>query len=157
MEEWPCLLLSERLQPDVRARIIRCKAQIERFDFFSALYLGEHLYYHTYNLSKDLQGTKMAAVSGQRLANLTKGTLTKIRIDQSFDHFYANVARKSEGLLGEPTLPRKRHTSARLEVGAGAPSYPQTARDHFVRAYYEAIDHIVRAIYQRVNQESFSS
>ena len=76
----------------------------------------------------------MAAVSGQRLANLTKGTLTKIRIDQSFDHFYANVARKSEGLLGEPTLPRKRHISARLEVGAGAPTYPQTAKDHFVRA-----------------------
>ena len=125
--------LSERLQPDVRARIIRCTAQMEWFDFFFALHLGEHHYYHTDNLSKDLQGTKMAAVSGQRLANLTKGTLTKICIDQSFDHFYANVARKSEGLLGEPTLPRKRHTSARLEVGAGAPSYPQTARDHFVR------------------------
>ena len=123
--------------------------------FFSALHLGEHLYCHTDNLSKDLQGTKMAAVSGQRLANLTKGTLTKIRIDQSFDHFYANVARKSEGLLGEPTLPRKRHTPARLKVGA--PSYPQTAKDHFVRACYEAIDLIVRAIYQSVNQESFSS
>ena len=135
----------------------RCKAQMEWFDFFSALHLGQHLYCHTDNLSKDLQGTKMAAVSGQRLANLTKGTLTKIRIDQSFDHFYANVARKSEGLLGEPTLPRKRHTPAKLEVGAGAPSYPQTAKDHFVRAYYEAIDLIVRAIYQRGNQESFSS
>ena len=99
----------------------------------------------------------MAAVSGQRLANLTKGTLTKIRIDQSFDHFYANIARKSEGLLGEPKLPRKRRIPARLEVGAGAPSYPQTAKDHFVRAYYEAIDLIVNAIYQRINQESFSS
>ena len=99
----------------------------------------------------------MAAVSGQRLANLTKGTLTKIRIDQSFDHFYANIARKSEGLLGEPKLPRKRRIPARLEVGAGAPSYPQTAKDHFVRAYYEAIDLIVRAIYKRVNQESFRS
>ena len=126
--------LSERLQPDVRARIIRCKAQMEWFDFFSALHLGEHLYCHTDNLSKDLQGTKMAAVSGQRLANLTKGTLIKIRFDQSLDHFYANVARKSEGLLGEPTLPRKRHTPDRLEVGAGAPSYPQTAKDHFGRA-----------------------
>ena len=48
----------------------------------------------------------MAAVSGQRLANLTKETLTKIRTDPSFDHFYANVACKYEGLLGEPTLPR---------------------------------------------------
>ena len=88
----------------------------------------------------------MAAVSGQRLANLRKGTLSKIRIDQSFDHFYANVARKSEGLLPEPTLPRKRHISARLEFGAGAPTYPQTTKDHFVRAYYEAIDLIVRAL-----------
>ena len=82
MEEWD-VCLSERLQPDVRARIIRCKAQMEWFDFFSALHLGEHLYCHTDNLSKDLQGTKMAAVSGQRLANLTKETLTKIGIDQS--------------------------------------------------------------------------
>ena len=124
---------------------------------FFAFHLGEHLYSHTDNLSKDFQGTKMAAVNGQRLPKLTKKTLTKIRTDQSLDHFYANVACKSEGLLGEPTLPRKRHTSARLEVGAGTPSYPQTARDHFVRAYYEAIDLIVLAIYQSVNQESLSS
>ena len=32
MEEWD-VCLSERLQPDVRARIIGCKAQMERFDF----------------------------------------------------------------------------------------------------------------------------
>ena len=99
----------------------------------------------------------MAAVSGQRLANLAKQTLPKIRTDQSFDHFYANIVRKSEGLIGEPTLPRKRRTLARLEVGAAAPSYPQTAKNHFRRAYYETIHLIVRAIYQRVNQESFSS
>ena len=36
----------------------------------------------------------MAAVSGQLLENLTKKTLTKIRTNQSFDHFYANVAHK---------------------------------------------------------------
>ena len=49
--------LSERLKPDVFERIIRCKAQMERFDLFFALHLGEHLYTHTNNLSKDLQGT----------------------------------------------------------------------------------------------------
>ena len=78
----------------------------------------------------------MAAVSGQRLAYLAKQTLTKIRTDQSFDHFFANIVRKSEGLLGEPTLSRKRRTPARLEVGAGAPSYPQIVKDHFRRAYH---------------------
>ena len=38
-----------------------------------------------------------------------------------------DFSRKSEGLLGEPTLPRKRLPPSRLEVGAGAPSYRQTA------------------------------
>ena len=56
--------------------------------------------------------------------------------DQSFDHFYANISRKSEGLLGKPTLLRKRCTSARLDVGAGTPSYSQTAKDHFRRVCY---------------------
>lgn len=156
MEEWD-VCLSERLQTDVRARIIGCKAQMERFDFFFGLNLGERLYSHTDNLSKTHQGTKMAAVSGQRLANLTKEALTKMRTDQSFDLLYTNVARKSEGLVGEPTLPRKRRTPARLEVGAGAPTYPQTAKDHFRRVYYEALDLIVSAINQRFNQKSFSS
>ena len=88
----------------------------------------------------------MAAVSGQHLANLTKKTLTKMPSDQSLYHFYASC--KSEGLLCEPTLPRKRCTSARLKVGASAPIYPQTANDHFRTVCYEAIDLIVSAIYQ---------
>ena len=130
---------------------------MERFDFLFGLHLRERRYSHTYNLSKDLQGTKVAAVScRQRRANLTKETLTKMRTDQSFDHFYANVSRKSEGLLGEPTLPRKRCTSARLEVGACVPSYPQTAKDQFIKVCYEAIDPVVGAIDQRFNLESFS-
>ena len=69
----------------------------------------------------------MAAVSGQLLAYLTKERLTKIRTDQSFDHFYANFAHPNEGLVGKPTLTRKRFTPARLEVGA-----LQTAKDHFL-------------------------
>ena len=35
MKEWD-VSLSELLQPDLRARIIRCNAQRERFDFFFA-------------------------------------------------------------------------------------------------------------------------
>ena len=57
MEEWDVCLF-ERLHPDERARIIRCKAQMERSDVFFALYLGERIYSHTDNLSKDLQGTR---------------------------------------------------------------------------------------------------
>ena len=66
---------------------------MERFDFFFGLHLGGRLHSHADNLSKDLKGTKVAAVSGQglTLAYLTKETL--------------NISRKSEGLLGKPTLP----------------------------------------------------
>ena len=38
MEEWGACL-SERLQPDVRARIIGSKARMQRFDFFFGLHL----------------------------------------------------------------------------------------------------------------------
>ena len=48
---------------------------MERFDFFFSLHLGQW-------------------------TNLTKEMLTKMPTsDQSFDHYYANVSRKSEGLL----------------------------------------------------------
>ena len=71
----------------------------------------------------------MAAVSGQLLENLTKKTLTKIRTDLTI--FMLTLPTSREGLVGKPLLPRKRRTPDRLEVGAGAPSHLQTAKDHF--------------------------
>ena len=59
---------------------------MERFDFFFSLHLGEHLNSHTDNISKDRQGTKMAAVFGQRLP------------------IYANVACKNEAYLANQCL-----------------------------------------------------
>ena len=56
---------------------------MERFDFFFGLHLGGRLHSHTDNLSKDLKGTKVAAVSGQglTLAYLTKETIKKMPSD----------------------------------------------------------------------------
>ena len=53
---------------------------MERFDFSFGLYLGGRLHSHADNLSKDLKGTKVAAVSGQglTLAYLTKETIKKM-------------------------------------------------------------------------------
>lgn len=105
---------------------------MDRFEFFFSFHLGERLYSYTDNLSKSLQGSKMAAVSGQRLANLTKETLTKMRINQSFDLSMLMLPARVQAWLA--TLPRKRRTPAGLEVGARAPSYSQTAKDHFRRS-----------------------
>ena len=60
----------------------------------------------------------MAAVSEQHLVNLTEETLTKMHTDQGFNLFNANVVHMSQGLVGEPTLQRKRRNSLRLDVGA---------------------------------------
>ena len=67
----------------------------------------------------------MAAVSEQHLANLTKETLTKMHTDQGFNLFNDNVVHMSQGLVGEPTLQRKRRTSLRLETGAQPIPYYQ--------------------------------
>ena len=67
----------------------------------------------------------MAAVSEQHLANLTKETVTKMHTDQGFNLFNDNVVHMSQGLVGEPTLQRKRRTSLRLETGAQPIPYYQ--------------------------------
>lgn len=87
MEEWRVSL--DKLQPDVRERIVGCQAQMQTFDFFLGLSLEERLFSHSDNLSKTLQLTKMSAVSGQRLAQLTKSVLESIRNDDSFSAFYS--------------------------------------------------------------------
>ena len=149
--------LSERLKPDVRARIIRCKAQMEWFDFFSALHLGEHLYCLTDNLYKDLQGTKMAAVSGQRLANLTKETLTKIRIDQSsWTISMLMLPARVKACLANQRFQENDTLRTDWRLVLVHQAIPKLLKITLDGPYYEAIDLIVRAIYQRVNQESFS-
>ena len=67
----------------------------------------------------------MAAVSEQHLANLKKETLTKTHNDQGFELLNGNVVHVSQGLVGYPTLQRKRRTSLRLEVGAQSSPYCQ--------------------------------
>ena len=67
----------------------------------------------------------MAVVSEQHLANLTKETLTKMHTDQGYNLFNDNVVHMSQGLVGEPTLQRKRRTSLRLETGAQPIPYYQ--------------------------------
>ena len=69
-------------------------------------------------------------VSGQCLANLAKEMLTKIPTsDQSFDHFYANVSRKSEGLLAL--------VNQRFQESDALWPHPKI-KDQFRRVCYEA-------------------
>ena len=65
------------------------------FDFFVGLNLGQRLFAHTDNLSRTLQQTEMSAVSGKRVARLTKDVLQKMGNNTSFRSFYDVVLLKS--------------------------------------------------------------
>ena len=156
LQEW-IVCLDQKLQADVRGRVIGCEAQMNNFDFFFGLNLGERLFSHTDSLSKTLQKTKMSAVSGQRVANVTKQVLEKMRNNECFKSFYDTVLAKSKQhpSVSEPALPTQRRAPGRFEIGTGALSYPTTPQDHYRRVYFEAIDLMVNAIDLRFNQASY--
>ena len=118
-----------RLVPEVRGRVLGCQAQMKSFNFFFGLHLGQLIFRHTDNLSKTLQNASMSAVTGRNTADLTTKALKRMRDDDSFKAFYETVLVKKQSFLdvSDPELPRKRRAPARLEVGQGAPSFPQTS------------------------------
>eukprot|EP00112_Aurelia_sp_Birch-Aquarium-sp1_P008791 Seg1979.1 transcript_id=Seg1979.1/GoldUCD/mRNA.D3Y31 product="hypothetical protein" protein_id=Seg1979.1/GoldUCD/D3Y31 len=131
---------------------------MKSFEFFFGLNLGQRLFVHTDNLSKTLQGTKLSAISGKRLALLTKTTLQNIRNTESFNSFYDTVLLKAKqhNLIGEPKLPRKRHCPARYEEGSRA-TYPESPQDSFRHIYFEAVDLMVHSIDFRFSQPCFKA
>ena len=108
LQEWT-ISLDEKIQSDIRGRIIGCQAQMDTFDFFFGLNLGQRLFSHTDNLSRTLQQTKMSALGGKRVACLTKDVLQKMRNDTSFRSFYCVVLLKSKSYpsMCGPMLPRR--------------------------------------------------
>ena len=152
--------LDEKLQFDLRGRIIGCQAKMNTFDFFG-LNLGQQLFSHTDNLSRTLQQTKMSALSGKRVACLIKDVLEKMRKDTSLRSFYDLVLLKSKSYpsISGPTLPRRTSASAprRIEISTGEPTYPVTAQDYYRWTYFEAIDLMMNAIDQRFDQPSFDT
>ena len=77
LQEWT-ISLDEKLQSEICGRIIGCQVQMNTFDFFFGLNLGQRLFSHTDNLSRNLQQTKMSALSGKRVACPTKEVLQKM-------------------------------------------------------------------------------
>ena len=128
------------------------------FDFFFGLNLGQRLFSHADNLLRTLQQTKMSALSGKRVACLTKDVLQKMRNDTSFRSFYDVVLLKSKSYpsMSGPMSPRRTRAPRRIEIGTGEPTYPGTAQDYYRRIYFEAID-LMNAIDKRFDQPSFDT
>ena len=157
--------LEESLTRDVRSRIIGCQCQMKTFAFFFGLCLGQRLYSLTDNLSKALQNEKLSAVSGHRIALLTKDTLINMRNEESFKMFFGVILKKAANhpQIEHPTVPRKRSRPnySILNYVEGHPSaeghYPATVEDHYRSLYYDAVDDIIQAHMTRFDQPSFKA
>ena len=84
---------------ETKSRLIGVSSQMNKFDFFFGLMLGELILSHADNLSCTLQKTNISTAQGQSVAKLTVITLQKIRNDQSFELFWKKVENKAS-LLG---------------------------------------------------------
>ena len=72
---------------EVIARVRGVAAQMETFDFFWGLILGELLFRHSDNLSRALQRKDISASEGQLIAKKTVITIQSIRTDECFQLF----------------------------------------------------------------------
>ena len=61
LQEWT-ISLDEKLQSGIHGKIIGYQAQMNTFDFFFGLNLGQRLFSHTDNLSRTLQNLMMNAI-----------------------------------------------------------------------------------------------
>ena len=147
LQEW-IISLDGKLQSDIRGRIIKCQTQINTFDFYFGLNLGQRLFSHIDDLSKTFQQTRMSAISGKRVAHLTKEVLQKMRSDANFKSFYNAVILKSKNYssMTGPVLPRRTRVPRRIDIGTGEPANPATTQDYYRQIYFESIDLMVNAI-----------
>ncbi|XP_076343198.1 zinc finger MYM-type protein 1-like [Tachypleus tridentatus] len=155
--EWD-VCLGDRLDSEMRARIIGVRSQMEKFDYLFALHLGVAVYSLMDNLSKTLQKTCMSAAQGQQNAKLVAGVLDKVRNDGNFDKIYEKVHRKAMELnISEPQMPRQKRAPKRFQVGTGEPSFPSSPKEFYRRQYFEVLDLAINAINRCFDQPGFQA
>ena len=148
--------LETRLDPDVKARIIGVKAQMNSFSLLFGVHLSKTILQITDNLSRSLQKESRSAAEGQGIAALSLETLKACRSDEAFESFYARVEVSRKKLDVSPAcLPRKRRAPAHFEIGSGAGSHPESAMDLYRRKYFEALDLVIESIKIRFHQPGY--
>ena len=81
-------------ETEMKARIYGVQSQMQQFDFFFGVTLGELILRHTDNLSRTLQKADISAAEGQTIAGLTVKTLQSLRADSNFQFFWEKTTRK---------------------------------------------------------------
>ena len=79
MALWKFCLKNDNMATEVKSRIVGVKKQMEKFDFFFGLNIGDRLYSHTDNFSKTLQAGKTSVCTSKRNAELVVSLLEGLK------------------------------------------------------------------------------
>ena len=142
----------------MKARIQGVAAQMQKFEFFFGISLGQLVLRHSDNLSRTLQKADISAAEGQDVTAMTVTVLQSLRTADKFDLFFVRVrAAASQHDIEEPRLPRKRMVPRRLDDGSAPAAFPASVEDHYRPIYHEALDLITACIQDRFNQPGYKT
>ena len=80
-------MLGNKLDPDVKGRIIGVQTQMSQYKLLFGLHLCKKILLIIDNLSKTLQKQTLSAAEGQEIARFTITTLKGMRSSGAFDLF----------------------------------------------------------------------
>ena len=148
--------LEQRLDPEIKGRIIGAKSQMSQYNMLFGLKLCERILKITDNLSATLQNQTLSAAEAQSIAQMTIKTLQSMRSHEAFKLFFGLVecVRESTG-TEKPTLPRKRKAPSHFEIGHGEGYHAQSTENHYRLIYFEALDYAISSIKYRFDQPGF--
>ena len=117
---------------EMTARIIGVASQMERFDYFFGIEMGQKCLNMFDNLSRSLERATISACEGQEIVKNTVQSLQSIQSSDHFDLFWKYLERRcSEFDISPPQLPCRKRPARRLGSGGAVPEYPSTVQDHF--------------------------
>ena len=149
-------VLDGNVHPEIRARVIGVRAQMETFDYFFGISIADLVLSHGDNLSAALQSSTISATEGQRIASLTITTLLKMRTDESFTLFWNLVQKKAGSFdVSEPSLPRPRKLPKRFKTIDETVHFPATVEAYYSQIYFEVLDYSVCSIKARFDQPGY--
>ena len=128
---------------------------MENFDVFFGVMLGEKFFATTDLLSSSLQGRKVTACDAKAAADTICAKLVKMREDTEFDTFWERATTTAKELqLSDPTVPRVRRPPRRIDSGTTPSTFP-SPKEYFRKIYFEFLDVIKGEIVKRFDQKSF--
>ena len=127
-------------------------SSMELFDTFFGLKLAFLLFSAAEQFSINLQAKDLTIQEAIRGAHLLCTHLTSLRTTESFSTFYATIRQESENLTEEPTLPRYRRASKRVDGGGSTHRYPNPI-DRYRHIYFEALELATGEVKRRFDQE----